>query len=395
MSRTEELEREIRILRRKLRRSEANRQRLEDHKEAAIHLHKRIVTELAEANERMHASELAAQRAHAVKSQFLANMSHELRTPLNGILGTTELLSRTPLDATQSQFAQRLMRSGRALVHLVDDILDVARLESTTVELAAAPFDPGAALEDVVAIFADSAHQSDIELVCDVVSSRPVIGDGARFRQIVSNLLGNAVKFTESGWVVATLSCEPTAEPDTVSVRLVVEDSGIGFPEDALEAVFRLLQPGGRQLDAPIRRHRPGTCIVREVTALMGGTVRAENHAEGARVSCEFPADAAPATTSDTPAFEPARVRLCAGAGRRGDAMRRQLERLGATVVADGAPRDVDVVVLGPREPVPLAVTDVPRCSSQATSWTGGVRAPPGSCPRPPAARICSTRWKT
>ena len=215
-----------------------------------------------------------AEAADRAKSEFLANMSHEIRTPMNGILGMAELLSKSALDTRQKTFTEIIMKSGVALLTIINDILDFSRLDAGQMQLKLAPFDPLEAVEDVATLLASSAAEKDIELIIRRAGDVPAMinGDAGRFRQIVTNLLGNAVKFTESGHVVTTLAGCP-CDDGGVRLDLIIEDTGIGIPADKLDTIFEQFS----QVDSSSTRRHEGTglglAISERLAKLQGGTI--------------------------------------------------------------------------------------------------------------------------
>jgi signal transduction histidine kinase/CheY-like chemotaxis protein len=182
-----------------------------------------------------------AESASAAKSRFLAVVSHEIRTPLSAVLGMADLLTHTRLDAEQSTYVQAVKGSGEALLSLIEEILDFAKIEAGRLELAREAFDIHALVEGTVELMAPRAQGKGLDISCHIDRSIPreVLGDPSRVRQILMNLVGNAVKFTERGGVGVRL--EPA---DTTGLEIIVEDTGIGIPADRIERIFEDFEQG-------------------------------------------------------------------------------------------------------------------------------------------------------
>ncbi|MEW9805782.1 PAS domain-containing protein [Mesorhizobium sp. ZMM04-5] len=211
--------------------------------------------------------------ADRAKSEFLANMSHEIRTPMNGVLGMAELLSRSELDAKQKTFTEIIVKSGNALLTIINDILDFSKIDAGQLVLDPAPFSLTEAIEDVATLVSTRAKEKDLELIVRVQPDLgdTFVGDAGRFRQIVTNLIGNAVKFTDSGHVLVDASGEPAA--GGTLIRIAVTDTGIGIPASKLSTVFEKFS----QVDASSTRRHEGTglglAITSRLVALMGGEI--------------------------------------------------------------------------------------------------------------------------
>jgi signal transduction histidine kinase/CheY-like chemotaxis protein len=217
----------------------------------------------------------AAITASRLKSEFLARMSHEIRTPMNGVLGMSELLGATVLTSKQRRFLDIIHRSAESLLHVIDDILDFSKAESGRLDLHRVDFDLRDSIEDFVELLADNAHRKGLDLVLAIESALPqrAHGDPVRLRQILTNLLANAIKFTERGSIVVRVRAT-AAGADTLRLEVAVIDTGIGIAADALARIF---EPFG-QADTSVTRRYGGTGlglpIAQHLAQLMGGDVR-------------------------------------------------------------------------------------------------------------------------
>lgn len=240
---------------------------------------KRLFSKLVEKTNVANKAVDEAQAADKAKSEFLATMSHEIRTPMNGVLGMAELLSRTELDARQKTFADVIIKSGNALLTIINDILDFSKIEAAQLSLVEVPFNLSESIEDITSLMSGKAAEKNIELLVKVDQEIPrsVIGDQGRLRQVLTNLVGNAVKFTEEGHVFLKASQQslfPEDEDGSVRIKFEISDTGIGIPEDQIDSVFDKFS----QVDGSKSRKHEGTglglAISARLIALMGGKIK-------------------------------------------------------------------------------------------------------------------------
>jgi len=236
---------------------------------------KRFSETIVKARDELQRTNDQLERANAAKTQFLANTSHELRTPLNGIIGMASLLQRSELKPKQANFVEKVIKSAEMLQSVVNDILDISKIEAGKLALEEIDFDPAGLVHDVAGVFSTSAHLKNVELVCITSPSIPTMvkGDPNRLRQVLSNLIGNAVKFTAAGEIVVRASVDEQSPDGRVKVRLAVSDTGIGIANDDHKLLF---QPFS-QIDSSMGRRFGGTglglAIARQLVELMGGEI--------------------------------------------------------------------------------------------------------------------------
>jgi signal transduction histidine kinase/DNA-binding response OmpR family regulator len=304
--------------------------------------HQRDTLELQvrERTRQLEIATLAAESANEAKSDFLAAMSHEIRTPMHGMLVMTELLQTTELDRRQARFAEMISKAGRGLLAIVNDILDLSKIEAGKMQLESIPLEPTAVARDVVDLFAARAAEKGLALALEASPDVPpwIAGDPVRLNQILSNLVSNAIKFTEQGTVTIALDLSP----DRQTLRLSVKDTGIGIPL-ALRA--RIFEPFSQAEQSTTRRYGGtgiGLTISRRLAEAMGGKISLQSEdGNGSTFTCAIPvvAVAAPehrtsANTAPQATFVGLHVLAADDNAINRAVLEEALTRLGAFVVA-------------------------------------------------------------
>ena len=233
----------------------------------------------------------AAEQTAKAKEEFLANMSHEIRTPLTAIIGFTDQLHYTPLDEEQDKYVEHVKQSSNHLLTIVNDILDFSKLESGNFKMEAIPFDPKKIINEVIEVLQPLANKKDIyiEHKIDLPLNLKVMGDPVRFRQIIINLINNAIKFTSDGGVTVICTATEATEANVV-LNTAVKDTGIGIPKDKIDTIFQMFN----QADTSISRKFGGTglglSISKKLVELHNGTIKVESEeGNGSTFSFEIP----------------------------------------------------------------------------------------------------------
>ena len=321
------------------------------------------ITDRIAREEELRAARDRAESAARTKAAFLANMSHELRTPMNGVVGMADLLGESPLDREQKLYVDTIRNSGNALLSIINDVLDFSKLEAGKMGLNPAPFDLERLIHEVLVLMQPTARDKDLELAFDYDLFLPthLVGDAGRLRQILTNLIGNAIKFTEAGHVLVRVVGIQEEDAGRVQLHIAVEDTGVGIPAGKVDTIF----DDFTQVENERNRSHDGTglglSITRELLSLMGGEIWVQSEEGtgsnfGFRLTLPLDGDAVALPRGIDPRLQ--RLVLVNSARLEADILNRQLAQLqltssvfrsGADLVRDGVPQGTDLLIVDER----------------------------------------------
>lgn len=228
----------------------------------------------------LHQAKDAAEAANRAKGEFLAIVSHEIRTPISGVLGFADILNETTLNDEQREYVQLIQKSGEALLLLINDLLDIEKIEAGKIELECEPFSPRRCVEEVMDFFSPKARLSNLKIEAEIPSDLPpfVVGDIYRLRQILINLVGNSVKFTKKGSVtVSVAALPPDVLTQTTILRFCVADTGVGIPAEKIASLFKPFSQAAASTTRTYGGSGLGLSICKRLCELMGGTITVES----------------------------------------------------------------------------------------------------------------------
>ncbi len=292
-------------------RVQESNQQFEYRVESATRRLTRTLRHLEKRNQELQLERQRADDANRAKDEFLARMSHELRTPLTSVIGFAHLLAQSRLDPEQQEYVHIVNRTSELLLTIIDDILDFSRLESNAIVLETIEFDPQQCLFDVIDAQAPRAFRKGLELIADIAPDLPsaIEGDPTRLSQVLNNLIGNAIKFTEEGEVVITAEVRQGAEEAQLYIR--ISDTGIGIPESRIGQLFTAFSQADSSISRRFGGSGLGLVIAHHLTELMGGHIAlSSRESEGTEVSIELPLRQVSAPQQSTQAPEQSATEL-------------------------------------------------------------------------------------
>jgi PAS domain S-box-containing protein len=341
--------------------------------------------ELARKNQELAVARDAALEADRAKSQFLANMSHEIRTPLGGMLGLAELLSRSPLDSDQQEYVDSITRCGDLLLGILNDILDFSKIEAGRLQLESIPFDLASLVFDVVELHGSKAATTTVELVTDLDADLPsrLLGDPGRLRQVLGNLVSNALKFTARGHVLIE-ACQVKRDGNNAVVSIAVRDTGEGIPE---QVIGRLFEPF-TQADASTSRKHGGTglglALSKRIVEGMGGHIELrsqEGQGSTVTITLELAVDlSGPASSSGSTILQGCRCLVVDDNALVRASLEKQLRALGMIVRLAGSGQEglqAVALALDEARPYDLAIVDLYMPDMDGERLTGALRRDP------------------
>ena len=272
----------------------------------------RDMTAQQQAQEALMEARNAAEAANIAKTEFLANMSHEIRTPMNAIIGLSTILSKSqPLTPRQNEYIKTLSNSADSLLALINDLLDIAKIESRSVELEHIPFSLTRLMQEVTSMMAVQVRDKGLTFTGDgeCVEERVFIGDPTRLRQIIINLCSNAIKFTDEGHVHVSITCAPSELPNHETICLAVRDSGIGIPLEQIDSIFQKFVQGDTSINRKYGGTGLGLAITKTLTEIMGGTIAVTSEpGVGSTFKVSLPLEVASARTVATAEYSLAAI---------------------------------------------------------------------------------------
>ena len=260
------------------------------------HLEEKVkerTSEIEKTNIELKYAKIEADKANEAKSEFLANMSHEIRTPLNAVIGISELLSNTIKDKKQQNYMKTINNAGNSLLLIINDILDLSKIDSGKMELNYKPIKLHAIFKEIETIFMQEVQRKEIEFLVEIPNHIPemILFDEIRIRQILLNLIGNAVKFTEKGYVKLSIKVLPSNKRDMrhVDLHLSIEDTGIGIPENEKERIFQAFTQISGQSIKKYGGTGLGLSITKKLVEMMNGKISLKSEVgKGSQFLVEF-----------------------------------------------------------------------------------------------------------